>query len=96
MHEYNEITDKARLFKLFYVVQLAASETQQLICGDDVNVCKLLGKKRHFRVPLRRLETKPSSVLCQMKYTMVGKRKGPSNGNPIEISPPFFFIWPTQ
>lgn len=91
MHEYNEITDKARLFKLFYVVQLAASEAQQLICGDDVNVCKLLGKKRHFRVPLRRLETKPSSVLCQMKYTMVGKRKGPSNGNPIEISPPFFF-----
>lgn len=45
MHEYNEITDKARLFKLFYVVQLAASEAQQLICGDDVNVCKLLGKK---------------------------------------------------
>lgn len=96
MHEYNEITDKARLFKLFYVVQLAASETQQLICGDDVNVCKLLGKKRHFRVPLRRLETKPSSVRCQMKYTMVGKRKGPSNGNPIEISPLFFLIWPTQ
>lgn len=27
------------------VVQLTASETQQLICGDDVNVCKLLGKK---------------------------------------------------
>lgn len=78
------------------VVQLAASEAQQLICGDDVNVCKLLGKKRHFRVTLRRLETKPSSVRCQMKYTMVGKRKGPSNGNPIEISPPFFLIWPTQ